>query len=170
MKSKVLNFNKTIIEGTMKHLAKTNIRPLTDDEAKLTIMLSTSCHEESSDIIFDTLVKKGAWILQAIEKRAEACLDVEIDKGALVFVYGVADRIGIAIMYIYYMQWWAKKNGVKKIDFRVVAERIFPLGVFTEESLRKAWDSQKRIMEPGETGSDNRIDYAEASQSIMLAS
>jgi hypothetical protein len=51
----------------------------------------------------------------------------------------------------------------QKLDLETLCTAIFPMGMFTRESLGRIWDSQKV---KGKSGSDNLLDYLEASKSL----
>ena len=73
-----------------------------------------------------------------------------------------ASKGGI-IMYLTYLQYWAKKTNKKEITISDYCA-IFPNGYPTDEELHKLWISQKVDIE--NKGSDNLIDYIKASESI----
>lgn len=102
------------------------------------------------------------WSYKAIVKRVKVSLTVKIDKKVLIFICFLTEgTIGLMVLYVYYLQYWAFKNDVKKIDFSILAERIFPNGFFTQTNLERAWELQK-------TSRGNLIDFAPASKSIQF--
>lgn len=104
--------------------------------------------------------------LQALKKRLREYLSVEIEERALVYLALVSDRFAVAIMFVTYVQYWAKQNQVEKITFELVRNRIFTHGFPSPKSLKEIWFNQKVPRKGNE--SDNLIDFSTAQKSIQF--
>lgn len=114
-------------------------------------------------------MSKMTWTLEAISKRIEVCLTITIDKSVLIWLATMTNgNIGTMVMYVYYLQYWAKKNDVRHITYDMLAMRIFPFGFFEEEALNSVWDATKVDREGKSGASDNLIDYSLAAESIQF--
>jgi hypothetical protein len=71
----------------------------------------------------------------------------------------------MVVMYLTYLQYWAKIHEEREITFDLFCERIFPLGFPKEEDLHNLWNNQKVRVE---SGSDNLLDYSIALTSIQF--
>lgn len=122
--------------------------------------LFISQDENQKGEVYQALLERS-WVLRAMKKRIRHCLTIEVDEGVQMFLLTLVDgNIGGAIMYLYYMQYWAKRNDVKLIDFESFS-RMFPNGYPSDQSLAILWDSQK-------IGSLNMIDNQLAAKSIQF--
>lgn len=135
------------------------------------LMISLQCvtDEDLEDMIGD--IKQEAWMYAAVEQRAKASLTVKLDPRILVYLtYHNNGIMGKIIMYLYYLQYWAKKNNVKYLEFtKHFCMGIFPMGFHSEEYLSEIWEGQKVDLSDDLTrGSDNLIDYAKAAKSIQF--
>ena len=105
------------------------------------------------------------FLFQVIEKRIEICFTFKTqDDRLILFLAALSVTPGIAVMYLWYLQYWCSKNDVKEIDLDILCSRIFPNGFFKEEDLSEIWDEQKVKSE----GSDNLLDYQTAGESIQF--
>lgn len=121
--------------------------------------------EEDVDEAYDDLAK-SIWSLKVWEKRVESALTIKIHKKVLMFLsIRVLGNVGSGIMYIYYLQYWAKKNGNKRISLDILFSKVFPNGFFPKEEMHKLWDAQKIV---GYNGTDNMIDIPEALRSVRF--
>lgn len=110
---------------------------------------------------------KNVWQYQALIKRAEHCLTATFDNRVLFFIVILCEgAIGSCIMYLYYIQYLAKKKGLKHVSFEEFCEKFFPMGFMSDEDLHKVWDDCKVKREGN--GRDNLIDYGQASLSIQF--
>jgi hypothetical protein len=114
-------------------------------------------------------MSKMTWTLEAISKRIEVCLSITVDKAVLIWLATMTNgNIGTMVMYVYYLQYWGKKNDERHITFDMLAMRIFPTGFFEREALNAVWDATKVDREDKRNASDNLIDYPVAAESIQF--
>lgn len=134
--------------------------------------------KDVSEILVKLLLYKGAFkelpdkekpfLYQVIEKRIKYCFTFNIEDPRLIlFLAIVAESPGTAVMYMAYIQYWCKKNGVEVLDLDTFCEKIFPWGFPNEDDLHKLWDEQK-VNRKGTHGSDNLLDYETAYKSIQI--
>ena len=111
--------------------------------------------------------KEKPFLLKLIEKRIEVVFDYVItDIKLLLFLCVLTETPGKAVMYLTYLQYWAKKNSKFEIDMDTFCQTIFPWGFPSDEDLDKLWDSQK-VKTKGM--SDNLVDYPLAMQSLLIS-
>lgn len=160
--------DNSLEEVLMKQLDTVPKVPLSEENMHALMLLTLNqSNEHAIEKIYDDL-KKKSWQLQAIEKRVELLLTVEIPKIILIWLTLVTDsNIGKMVVYTYYLQYWAKKNNITHITWNNLHENIFPTGYFEEEGFLKAWDNQK-IKKENSEDSDNLIDYSLAAKSIQF--
>ena len=103
------------------------------------------------------------WQLKQIKARIEDYLSITVDDRSVVYITLVSDRIAVAVMYLTYIQYWAKTNGVHRVTLRMLKEKVFPNGHPNEGTLKQIWYKQKVSHD---TGSDNLLDHAKAMLSI----
>jgi len=85
---------------------------------------------------------------------------------SIVIAIAMASKsIGVAIMYLAYIQYWARQNNRREIDWDDFF-KMFPMEFPTDEALRDAWEKQKLT---GYTASDNLLDYQSACKSIQFS-
>lgn len=108
------------------------------------------------------------FIFRMIEKRVNARLSVKItDHRLILFLCIICKTPCKAVLYLYYIQYWALKNNTEEITLELFGEKIFPFGFFKDKDLNTIWDAQK--VKPNEYGgSDNLIDYPAAATSIQF--
>jgi hypothetical protein len=106
-------------------------------------------------------------LVKIISSRAEFS-GLKIDKKTTILLSCICSSPGQAVMYIYYLLYKSKKLGLKELSFNHVSMEIFPFGFFTEETLNRYWDLQKVNRDLGSRGSDNLLDYPEASKSLAF--
>jgi len=121
----------------------------------------------AKDKKFEIPEKEKPFIYQVIEKRIKHCYTFKTnDPRLIMFLSALAVKPGTAILYLWYLQYWCKKNSVKEIDLDIFGTRIFPLGFPSEETMHKIWDSQKVNRDSATGGSDNLVDYNDAGSSL----
>lgn len=108
------------------------------------------------------------FLFQVIEKRVQACFDYKIKDHALIlFLCSIAKNPAVAVMYLWYFQYWANKNGNRQeIDLNTLCMEIFPMGFPSDENMQLIWGGQK--IERMEMPFDNLVDYASAGESLMF--
>jgi hypothetical protein len=141
-------------------MSKGVIEPLSEDMMK--ILITLMMNRESIDEMHREISSKSM-LLNILEDRIKL-MNREIDKGASIFVSLGCETPGEVVMYSYYISYMMKEKGIgQKIDLETLCTDVFPLGMFKRESLNKIWDLQKVKRE---SGSDNLLDYLEASKSL----
>ena len=107
------------------------------------------------------------FIFQLIEKRVEHCFTFKFtDERAILLLSAWAERAGVAVTYLWYIQAWCFKNNVTEVDFETLCLRIFPRGIFSEKDIESVWGNQK--VEHKGMESDNLVDYSVAGLSIQF--
>lgn len=150
-----------------ERLSKAEKVPTSKDMTLVLVRLLLSS-EEGIKKMHEELIK-ASWEYKALFERAKSYLTVEFELSGLIAAFFgsiyTAPGIGNAIMHIYYIQYVCKQKGIKKFTVKTFCEAVFPFGVFRAEDLSEAWDACKVSREGG---SDNLIDYPEASKSIQF--
>jgi hypothetical protein len=98
--------------------------------------------------------------VKVLAKRFEY-LNIKVDLGVILFLSMLCDRVGLLVIYATMVAYLAKKKGITDLKFEDFA-RLYPMGFYSEEDMKTAWDKQKI---PGAMP-DNLVDYASASVSI----
>lgn len=105
-------------------------------------------------------VKKMSWAYSALIKR-QSLLSISIDKAVSIFIVMMTQgNIGLSILYSYYLQYWAKKNGYSMVIWNLFTMTIFPNGYPEEEELIK-------IMRKAKVDNMQLMDHSGACESIM---
>lgn len=164
LKSEVTKQADALERYLCQALDKCQRHPMNDDESEIMIRLLFAPDEEFGSQ--EDVMK--IWQYQALIKRAEHCLTATFDKRVLFFIMMLPEgAIGTSIMYLYYIQYLAKKKNIKHVSFNVFCEHLFPMGFISNDDLHKVWDACKvSAKEAG--GTDNLIDYSEAAKSIQF--
>ena len=89
------------------------------------------------------------------------------DDRVILLLAHVAQNPGTAVMYLWYLQYYCKKNNVKDIDLTMFCTYIFPMGFPSTSDLKQLWDTQK-VNNEKEGFSDNLLDYHIAGKSIQF--
>ncbi|MDG1949426.1 MAG: hypothetical protein P8J32_01225 [bacterium] len=149
---------KTLLEP----MSKLQTHPMSDDEMKMMMSIMFAEKGDKIDEMYEEL-KAATWVLKAVEKRVEVSLTANIDKATQIFLVMFTEgNIGRSVIYLYYLQWWAKKNNKRDIAFDDICMTIFPMGFPSSDDIRPLWDAQK-----AQRGL-NYIDVPEASASIQF--
>lgn len=112
--------------------------------------------------------KEKPFLFQVAEKRIEFCFQYRIKEHALLlFLCSLAENPAVMVMYLWYLQYWAKNNNTKEIDLITFCQKIFPSGFPSSEAMSEIWQSQK-VDRKGQSGSDNLVDYATAGKSLQF--
>ena len=110
--------------------------------------------------------KEKPFTFKVIEKRLEFCFTYKINDARLILlICAVAENPARIIMYLWYLQSWCHKNGVREVDFEMFTIRIFPMGFPTEQVMSDIWDAAK--VSDGKQ-SYNLADIARAGESIQF--
>ncbi len=127
-----------IEEIVCKPFEKAIRTPMSDDLTKLMIQLMFA------DEKFKIPEAEKPFLFNVIEKRIEYCFSFNVVDHRLILALAViTESPGTAIMYLWYLQYWCKQNGVKEVDLDLFCERIFPFGFPIKSDMQKIWDSQK---------------------------
>lgn len=137
-----------------------------------------ACDQETTMLILNMLAMRGnitiptedkPFLFQLIEKRLSLySFKINDDRLILLLTY-VSKTAGVAILYLWYLQWWCKKNDVRELNLDKACTQIFPWGFFTESDLQAIWDGQK-VQKPNDNPmySDNLVDYGKSGYSIQF--
>ena len=88
--------------------------------------------------------KEKPFTFKIIEKRIEFCFTYKINDARLIlFLCAVGESPARIIMYLWYLQSWCHKNGVREVDFEMFTMRIFPMGFLTEQAMSEIWYATK---------------------------
>ena len=139
------------------------IQRASDGQMKIILFSMTSSSHEI-DEMYDKL-KDEYMILPILEGRLKF-LGCKLDKASRILISISCKTPGEAVMYSCYLAYKMKKLGIDFLDIEKICTEIFPTGFFTEKSLHEHWDMQK-VKTDGNYGSDNLLDYREASESLM---
>lgn len=146
------------IEIIISKLDDHKCRPMTIEETK--IMVSLMFSKSTSPIVPE---KKLPFMVQLIKKRIEHCFTFKMDFDSILFLSFLSETPGIAVIYLWYLQYWCKTNEIREITFDVFVTKIFPWGFFKKESLHSIWEEQKVDDSP-----DNMFDHANAGKSLQF--
>jgi hypothetical protein len=135
---------------------------------------------EISDILISLVLMKQKSIFQDIPSNEvpHLCLIINkkissqfsytvSDDRVVLFIALLTENPGLAIMYLWYLQYYCKKKNIQDVDLTIFARDIFPRGFPSKKDLEKLWDKQK-IDNANEGFSDNLLDYRSAGQSIQI--
>lgn len=133
----------------------------------ITLAMNEELYEETAAIerFFESTPVAGAF-----RKRIEMLHNYEITKTGMIFLFLAFPKFnfGTSTMMANYLQYISKINNVKKFSMDYLMSSVFPLGVFSEETLQKAWEMQKiKSDNPNsQIESDNMLDYAFCCKSL----
>jgi hypothetical protein len=133
--------------------------------------------EDNSGFLVNLLISRGnieipekekPFLIKLIEKRIKNCLTYQItDTRLLIFLAILSENPGTAVMYLAYLQYWAKKNNQPIINLTIFCEKIFPWGFPNENDLSDLWNKCK-VKREKQLDSDNLLDYDNAYKSIQF--
>lgn len=107
-------------------------------------------------------------IVQLLEKRLKHCFTFKLkDPKLILFLCFLSETPAVVVIYLTYLQYWAKKTNTKELNFDIFCERIFPMGFPADRDLSLLWDSVK-VYRSGAMTSDNLLDYQSALSSIQF--
>jgi len=139
------------------------IEKYTENLAKVIFFAMTS-PPDKIDEMYES-IKKEYMILSILEDRLKN-LGCKLDKASLILMSISCSTPGEAVMYSCYLSYKMKELGLDLLTIETICTDIFPMGFFTQETLKKHWDLQK-VNTKGNTGSDNLLDYNRALASLM---
>ena len=148
-----------IEEIVYNSLKDKNFSELSEEDADFFISVSLLSKR------FRPLEKDKFPLFQIIERRVEHCFTFKfIDQRAILILCAWTKTAGNAILYLWYIQGWCFKNNVREVDLETLSTRIFPRGIFSEDTLKSVWIKQKVRKNELE---QNLIDYNVAGSSIQ---
>ncbi len=134
-----------------------------DNQMKM-ILFGMTATQQQIDEAYDGF-RKEYNLLLILEDRLKK-IGCSLDKAARLLVAISCKSPGEVVMYSSYLSYKMKKMGLDSLSLEKICTDIFPLGFFTEKTLREHWDIQK-VNTNGNPGSDNLLDYLKAYESIM---
>jgi hypothetical protein len=137
---------------------------MNDEESRIMITLLMT-DDPSIDKMYDEIYN-ASHLVKILVSRAEYA-GLKIDKRTAIMLGILCKSPGQAVMYVYYLMYKAKTLKKKEITFDTLCKDIFPFGFFTEDTLNYYWDEQKVKKDPSKIGTDNLLDYSEASKSLI---
>ena len=156
--------------------------PVSDTVAKLILLLGRNADEEVKslkDELEENCHIPVATILLKRESREFKTPVLDMRTAVLLLVH-TQGRIGEALLYMYYIRYWVKKNdglsmlqNIKKTFgntepfFTLLCLHIFPTGLISSEDMSQVWAAQK-VSRTVALGSDNLIDYPDCIQSLYF--
>lgn len=144
-------------------LSKRNIRPLTKEESEILVTMILGGGITIPE-------KEKPFLVRVIQSRVKACFTYALKGDAVaVFLAMITMSPGAAVLMLWYLQWWCFHNNIREIDLNLLCERVFPMGVFSQEVLSEIWNAQKIERPKDHSGApDNLVDYAAAGLSIQF--
>jgi hypothetical protein len=137
------------------------LKPVAMNEDSAKALLLFLMDEVSKDKMDQNIDK--IWQAKAIIKRLELQFNRKIDSRVAFLIAAHAGTIGSCVLYAYYIQYLCKLNNIEEFTLDHFGD-YFPNGMFSEDSMREVWDSQK-VNRTG-NGSDNLVDYGFAAKSL----
>lgn len=152
--------NPKAIEGIIQEFGKLPVAPMSN-------FVANSLAQLLARKEFKMPPSQKPFLMQVIEKRIKHCFTYSIKDEKLTFFLAIiSERVGIAIVYLWYLQFWCFKNDVREITIDIFCTQIFPKGFPHIDDIHGIWDAQKVAREG--TSSDNLLDYAKAGESIQF--
>ncbi|MBK7362746.1 MAG: hypothetical protein IPJ01_10660 [Micavibrio sp.] len=138
------------------------LRTMDDFETEMFLMLLNS-----KPVTLDKIaIKDKQFLYDIIEKRIKYVYTFKVvDSRVILFLCSVTKTIGIAVMYLTYLQYICKKENIRELSFDKLTMDIFPDGFPRDEALKEVWLKQKVKRD---SGSDNLVDYQSAMKSIQF--
>jgi len=100
--------------------------------------------------VFDEFVSK------VFLKRLEVMTSLKMSLGALIILSFHMPNPAVAIMHCFYLSYKLPANTL--VTLKVISEKLFPWGMFSDKQLNDIWDAQK-VSSSEFGGTDNMIDY-----------
>jgi len=136
--------------------------PMDEQTAETFIQLSTLPEN------FTIPEKEKPFLYALIEKRLEHCFSFKITDARLILVLAViSETPGSAIMYLWYLQYWCKRNDVRVLSFKQFCMDVFPYGFPLKSDLHKVWDDQK-VLNPDSNRVYNLVDDNQSGLSVQF--
>ena len=149
----------------LKPFGELKKEPMTEEETRLFLSFEIMNQENSNLMYAELINRKDTWVLKAMDQRVHLALTILIEKKVAMFIFMFLNgNIGRCMVYLLYLQYWAKKNNKKEVTWSDFCMRIFPDGFPNEQGFRKLWNAQKVMFKTGH--SSNMIDINAAQKSI----
>lgn len=98
------------------------------------------------DFVKDPKNKAESFLYNVIVKRIEAQFTFKMEPSAIMWLATVSGTPGLAIMYLWYIQYIVHKNDYMKqnvLSLDLLCKYVFPMGILSEESNSRIWGKQK---------------------------
>lgn len=105
---------------------------------------------------------------EIIRRRLWEYHTYDMTKAATCFLGNICDSVGIAVMYLNYIQYKCRRHGFEKIDMATLVCTIMEGELFTDQTLREMWEQQKFIPNNAGTALQNMLDAKGCMESIRL--
>ena len=96
------------------------------------------------------------FISKVFLKRLEVMTSLKMSLGALIILSFHMPNPAVAIMHCFYLSYKLPANTL--VTLKVISEKLFPWGMFSDKQLNDIWDAQK-VSSSEFGGTDNMIDY-----------
>jgi len=145
------------------------LRPMDEHEMKIMLAAVSVDMVEGTEDPFDSIKEdpNAPFIVKLTFKILETRFTFTCSNSLKALIAIVSETAGTAIMYLTYLQCWAKHNKRKYITAEDFSMEIFPNGFPKKEQMQNLWDCQK-VDRAGSTESDNLLDYQSALKSIQF--
>lgn len=145
-----------------------NQKPLTKEQTEIFFKcyMNEQAMEDDEDLKTQ-LEKNKAGYASVFYNRVRCCHTYEVSNAVCLFMSFVIQNFGDSTIYANYLQYYAFKHNVKKVDMNFISTKVFPYGFPNKVTLQKVWDDQK-VERNGQFTSDNLLDYAECQESITI--
>jgi len=118
---------------------KCKLREMTPEETELFALLYIK--KETKEIIQE---KEKPFLFKVIEKRLSIYSFTIADVRLIFFLAVISQTPGKAVMYLTYLDYWCKKEGIKVLTFDYFGQKTFPNG-FPDFDSSDIWDKFKTI-------------------------
>ena len=154
-----------------KEMEKCEREPMNKDtcDVFLRLMISRMQNKDRLQSIkkFEIPEKEKPFIVKMLEGRLQMYQFKINDFDLRFFIAIICVSPGNIVLYLWYLQYWCKKNNVKELDLELFSNKIFPMGFPSDKTLLRIWDGQK-VKRKETMASDNLVDYGTAGQSLMF--
>lgn len=89
---------------------------------------------------------ESSFLYNVIEKRIEVQFTFKMEPSAMMWLATISGTPGLAIMYLWYIQYIVHKNDYMKknvVSLDLLCKYAFPMGILSEESNSRIWNKQK---------------------------
>ena len=149
-------------ESLLKPLDLLERYPMSREKTEILVKFNFATKEAIAKIAEDFNNAMIVPVPKILRERVDNCLTVDIDDKVLVFIAALTEgNIGQSIIYVYYIQYWAKKMNRRLVTFHNFCIDIFPLSFFDMDEVRTLWYDQKY-------NGGNMIDNPKYCESIMF--